>query len=71
MFHHPAFAHFLDDIDNPNLDIPHDKIKASSDFIIKSSAIYRYESERRAPQSPPSTLPPRYINLLLELLPKR
>jgi hypothetical protein len=47
MFYNPAFAHFLDDIENPNLDIPDDKIKASSDFIIKSSAIYTYESDRR------------------------
>jgi hypothetical protein len=34
-------------MDNPNLDIPNDKIKAPSDFIIQSSAIYRYESECR------------------------
>jgi hypothetical protein len=47
MFYHPAFAHFLDDIDNPHFDIPDDKIKASSDFIIESSAIYKYESDRR------------------------
>ena len=47
MFYNPAFGHFLDDVDNPNLDIPDDKIKASSDFIVESSAIYTYESDRR------------------------
>jgi hypothetical protein len=47
MLHNPAFAHFLDDIDNPNLDIPNDTIKASSDFIMESSAIYSCEDNRR------------------------
>jgi hypothetical protein len=47
MFYHPAFAQFLDDIDNSNLDVPNSKIEATSDFIIKSSAIYSTEDERR------------------------
>jgi hypothetical protein len=47
MLYNPAFAHFLDDIDDLNLDIPNDTIKASSDFIIESSAIYSCKDNRR------------------------
>ena len=43
MFYHPAFAHFLDDINDPYLDIPSNKIEASRNFIITTSAIYHTE----------------------------
>jgi hypothetical protein len=47
MFYHPAFAHFLDDINDPYLDIPSNKIEASRNFIIMSSAIYHTKYTRR------------------------
>jgi hypothetical protein len=43
MFYHPALARFLDNIDNPNFNVPEKNVLSSTDFINTSSGMCHLE----------------------------
>ncbi|KAJ6494397.1 hypothetical protein C8R45DRAFT_824657 [Mycena sanguinolenta] len=45
--YNPVFAHFLDDVANPALEVPDEVALATADLMCKASAIYDNENTRR------------------------
>ncbi len=45
---HPVFGHFLDDIADKKLDIPHETLRATARFMASASGIYETEELRRS-----------------------